>query len=196
MDILFVKEKKTPDFNGPYEKIKDQWDEFVAYKTSERAKKMSATNKKNAANKKYFHILGQEGYKAGTPKWKKMEDELIRNGIIPEVLKWNQRARDWFYAHGGTLDSEGKCIYTVKHKENPLPIDAFRSAAKDVEEGRFHPDREKDELTRALGNPEHPGRTRTTPGSKPWYIGFPAEMKKYPDRSRQRKKGSGCRPHF
>jgi hypothetical protein len=43
--------------------------------------------------------------------------------------------------------------------KNPLPIDALRSASKDVEEGRFHPEREKEELTRALGNDEHPGRT-------------------------------------
>jgi hypothetical protein len=35
----------------------------------------------------------------------------------------------------------------------------LRSASKDVEEGRFHPKREKDELTHALGNDEHPGRT-------------------------------------
>ena len=25
----------------------------------------------------------------------------------------------------------------------------------------------------ALGNPEHPGRTRGTPGSIPWKVGFP-----------------------
>ena len=27
--------------------------------------------------------------------------------------------------------------------------------------------------TMALGNPEHPGRTRGTPGSVPWKVGFP-----------------------
>jgi hypothetical protein len=86
------------------------------------------------------------------------------------------------------LDSEGKCVYTKKHDEDPLPIDALRSASKDVEEGRFHPKREKDKLTRALGNDEHPGQTRTTPGSKPWKHRFPIERKKFPDRSRQRRK--------
>jgi hypothetical protein len=57
------------------------------------------------------------------------------------------------------LDSEGKCVYTKKYDKDPLPIDALRSASKDVEEGRFHPEREKDELTRALGNAEHPRQT-------------------------------------
>jgi hypothetical protein len=157
-------------------------------KTSEEAKKRSKINKKNAATKKYHHTVGQGGYKSGKLKWKKMKDELISKGIIPEILKWNDRTRDWFYEHGGKFDSEGKCIYTKKHDEDPLPIDTVRSAVKDVEEGRFHPDREKDELTRALGNAEHLRRTRTALGSKPWKIGFPVERKKFPDRSRQRRK--------
>jgi hypothetical protein len=50
-------------------------------------------------------------------------------------------------------------IYKKKLDEDPLPIDALGSASKDVEDGRFHPKREKDELTRALGNDEYPGRT-------------------------------------
>jgi hypothetical protein len=91
-----------------------------------------------------------------------MEYGLIAKGIISEILKWNDRSRDWFYGHGGKLDSEGKCIYIKKHDEDPLPTDALRSTTKGVEEGRFHPEREKDELTRALGNDEQPGQTRTT----------------------------------
>jgi hypothetical protein len=103
-------------------------------------------------------------------------------------LKWNDRTKDWFYGHGGKLDLEGKCIYTKKHDEDPLPIDALRSVAKDVVEGRFHPDRENEELTHTLGNAKHLGQTRTTPGSKPWKIGFPVERKKFPDRSLPKKK--------
>jgi hypothetical protein len=160
----------------------------VEYKTLEAAKRRSEINKKNAAKKKYHHTMGQGGYKSFKPKWKKIEDDLIAKGIIPETLKWNDRSRDWFYGHGGKLDLEGKCVYTKKHDKDPLPIDALRSASKDVEVGRFHPEREKDELTRALGNDEHPGRRRTTPGSKPWKLGFPVERKKFPNRSRQRRK--------
>ena len=185
----FIKKDKTPPFTGGYEKIKDYWEEFVAYKKSEEAKERSEKNKKNAAKKKYHHKLGQGGYKAGKPKWEKLENDLLAKGINPEPLKWIERVKDWFYGHGGTLDSEGKCIYTKKHAEEPpLPIEAIRTAVKDVEEGRFHPDREKDELTRVLGNDEHTGRTRGTPGSNPWKIGFPVGRKKYPDRSRQRRK--------
>jgi hypothetical protein len=54
------------------------------------------------------------------------------------------------------LDLEtGECVFT-----NPglaIPSKILRKAIKEVEEGRFHPDREKDELSKALGNPEHLG---------------------------------------
>ena len=57
-----------------------------------------------------------------------------------------------------------------------------------MEEGRFQPERENDELTRALGNKEHGGRTRGMEGSVPWKYGFPAERKRFPDRSHERRK--------
>jgi hypothetical protein len=57
------------------------------------------------------------------------------------------------------LDEEGRAIYTHKHKDHPLlPIEDIRSAVNDVAAGQFVPDREKDELTRALKNDEHTGR--------------------------------------
>ena len=55
-----------------------------------------------------------------------------------------------------------------------------------MQEGRFHPDREKDELSRALGNPEHPGRTRGTSGSVPWVHGF-SDSTGYRSRGRKKK---------
>jgi hypothetical protein len=76
-------------FAGAFEKIKDHCDTFVEYKTSEEAKNWSEINKKNVAKKKYHHTLGQGGYKFGKPKSKKMEDDLIAKGAIPEILKWN-----------------------------------------------------------------------------------------------------------
>ena len=40
----FVLQEKTPEFTGAYEKLGDQWEEFVKYKKSDEAKKRSATN--------------------------------------------------------------------------------------------------------------------------------------------------------
>ena len=189
LNKLFVKKNKTPDFDKGYEKIKDYWEEFVAYKKSEEAQEKSAKNKANAAKKIYHHTMGVGGYACSMPKWEKLEADLLANGITPEPLKWIERARNWFYGHGGTLDAEGKCIYNRRHKDNPLlPIQEIRKAVKDVEEGRFIPDREDDELTRALGNKEHDGRLRGVPGSKPKTIAIPEHRKKFPDRSHQRRK--------
>ena len=56
----------------------------------------------------------------------------------------------------------------------------------DVRDGKFHPDREKDELSRALGNKEHKGRSRGVPGSPSWLVGFPESSDTY--RSRERAK--------
>ena len=41
----FINKDKTPDFDKGYEKIKDYWEEFVAYKKSEEALEKSAKNR-------------------------------------------------------------------------------------------------------------------------------------------------------
>jgi hypothetical protein len=37
----YIVKQKTPVFEGAYEKLRQQWPEFVAFKASERAKEMS-----------------------------------------------------------------------------------------------------------------------------------------------------------
>ena len=54
-----------------------------------------------------------------------------------------------------------------------IPVKKIQQYIDAAQEGTFVPDRENDELTMALGNPEHPGRTRGKPGSIPWKVGFP-----------------------
>ena len=48
-----------------------------------------------------------------------------------------------------------------------------------MSEGSFVPDREHDILTKALGNPEHPGRTRGKDSKVPWKTGFPQDAHRY-----------------
>ena len=62
LKTTFVDKEKTPD-----------WDAFVAHKTSEKSKKMSATNKKNAAKKELHHCTGSGGYLKARPLWDKAE---------------------------------------------------------------------------------------------------------------------------
>src|SRR3954464_10206777 len=185
----FVKQNKTPDFEHGYGKIREQWAEFVEYKKSEHAQQRSETNQVNAAKKIYHHKMGPAGYSGCMPRWEATEAKYFAVGITPEPTTWNGRTRNWFYGHGGTLDEDGKAIYNQAHIDDPLlPIEDIRDAVRDIEEGRFIPDREDDELTRALKNKEHPGRARGTPDSKCWKVAFPSESKKYPDKSHKRRK--------
>lgn len=172
----------TPDFDT-FPKLKDHWDAFMAYKTGEKGQGRIAKNKANAFKKKYFHRLGSGGYKKTVPKWQKMEDALARRGIVPATVDWPERSKHWYYTHGGTLNpSDGSLIFgdDICQAAHCL-VDALEASS----EGRFHPDREKDELTLALENLEHPGRTRGK-GVVPWKYGFKEDSHTF--RSRMRSK--------
>jgi len=85
-----------------------------------------------------------------------MEAALMEKGIAPATLHWPSRAKWYFYAHGGKLNPDSGALITS---------DELRAAAERLEamlkakvEGTFKPNREKDELSYALGTPEHTGR--------------------------------------
>ena len=87
-----------------------------------------------------------------------MEQDLLDRGIQPATINWPERSGTWFYGHGGILDQlTGACIYGPKIQ---LAAQRLQEAIQAVAEGTFQLDRERDELTYALGNPEHSGRTR------------------------------------
>ena len=133
---------------------------------------MSATNKQNAAKKKLHHHTGSGGYLVARPKWSKTENDLVDKGIEPETINWPDRCRTWFFGVGGTLDPvSGECVWTEEQLR--IPVRKLQHYIAAAQEGAFIPDKENDELTMALGNPEHPGRTRGTPGSIPWQVGIP-----------------------
>ena len=61
--------------------------------------------------------MGSGGYRSAIPKWQNLEAEITAKGIIPETIEknWPQRAKNWFYAHGGSLDLDtGKLIFGQK----------------------------------------------------------------------------------
>src|SRR4051812_30569693 len=77
LNLKFFQKNLTPDFKGATEKIEDHWDDFVKYKTSEKAKKRSEINKRNAAKKTNHHCMGSAGYKGVIPIMKKQEADLL-----------------------------------------------------------------------------------------------------------------------
>jgi hypothetical protein len=113
--VNFVMKKKTPVFEGAYEKLREQWPEFVAFKDSERAKEMSLKNKENAQKKTDHHGLGPGGYNTAVPKWEAMEGELRTKEITLGIKGWPERAKHWWYRHGGSLDpATGECVHRKK----------------------------------------------------------------------------------
>lgn len=175
-------EKRAPIFEGPLEKQRQHWPSFLAYKESEEGKERSATNKANAAKKKYHHTMGSGGYRIALPKFDKLEVDLRAQGITPATHDFPLRARNWLLGHGAKYDAKGDLVVDKKIE---TPFAALVKVFEEVKEGKFKPDREKDELTEALGNPEHTGWTRGW-GGYPWSTGFSAEESVYPYRSRER----------
>ncbi len=83
--------------------------------------------------------------------------DLIARGIKLATANWPERSRNWFYAQGGSLNpGDGSLIFGDEIRDAAHRLaDAIEASTQ----GTFRPDREKDELTLALQNPEHPGRT-------------------------------------
>ena len=50
------------------------------------------------------------------PKWEQIETALIAKGITPETADWPERSKQWFYAHGGSLDPQTGKIIDGKEK--------------------------------------------------------------------------------
>ena len=120
---------------------------------------MSVTNKLNTAKKKFHHRTGSGGYLQARPKWSKAENDLLDKGIEPKKTNWPDRCQTWFFGAGGTWDPvSGKCFWTDEQLQTP--VNNLRHYIDAAQRGTFLPNKEKDELTMALGNPEHPGRTR------------------------------------
>jgi hypothetical protein len=95
----------------------------VEYKKSKDFAKASALGKKNRGKKEDDHHLGRGGYAFAIPKWREMEEDLLTQGTIPAVVDWPERVKNWYYAHGGTINSEGSTLdYPPSLREAALEI--------------------------------------------------------------------------
>jgi hypothetical protein len=112
-----------------------------------------------------------------------MEEDLLAQGTIPVVVDWPKRVKNWYYAHGGTINSEdGTVDYPPSLRETALEI---LKILEDVRAGRVKVDKEIDELTMVLKNHEHPGWCRAF-GVVPWKFGFRGDIATYRSLSRRR----------
>jgi hypothetical protein len=112
-----------------------------------------------------------------------MEQDLIAKGIISTVFHWLERSKNRYYAHGGRLNpDDGTLEFQPTLREKALEL---VNKIEDVKASRLKVDREMDELTMALGNPEHPRRCRGY-GVVPWKYAFKGNLDS--NRNRKRRK--------
>ena len=77
----------------------------------------------------------------------------------------------------GRLDPQTSLAVYGQKLETAARRLAFAIEAKEI--GVFKPNREKDELTYAIGTAEHTGRTRGLGRNTPWVHGFPNDRETY-----------------
>ena len=76
-------------------------------------------------------------------------------GIQQATWDWSERSKWWLFANGVTLNqTDGSLI--VRGEMQEVARDLV-TAIDEAKQGTFQPQRENDELTRALKNPKHPG---------------------------------------
>jgi hypothetical protein len=176
LNSVYVMQDRTPDLKDKDLRLAPFWDEFVQYKKSEAALSLSQKNKANSEKNVVPHSLGPGGYLKKLPKWEKREQELIEQNVVPETSYLERRASHFLLARGTSIEDNGRMAFRNERVQE--------LAQKIVEvhvqssQGSFHPSRENDELTQALGNKEHPGRTRGV-GMVPWKAGFPDALHLY-----------------
>jgi hypothetical protein len=118
------------------------------------------------------------GYKIAEVKWDMQEARLREKGIEPEIEHWPRRSRNWALGHGAVYDKRtGKLV--KKKKQIVEPLRELVKTIAEVQEGMFQPDKENDELTKALKNKEHTRQTRGLGSAIPWRFGFIEDSQTY-----------------
>jgi hypothetical protein len=93
-----------------------------------------------------------------------------------QVKKLKPRLRSWIYAR--SVDSSGSSLKFAKPQTEEA-VSRILKYAEDKEKGTFTPSRERDELSLALGNLEHTGRTRGIGKMMSWKHGFVEDRHMY-----------------
>jgi hypothetical protein len=164
----------------PYIKRED-WEAFVALKSSEAFQTESSAKKLLRAKHKQPHILGTGGYMGKRPIWQAENDKLANEGRENPWLQFPGRSQSYLRARGKLSDS-GEITFTSGEIE--AVAEKVKEKAAQSFKGSFTGVREHDELSSALGNPEHPGCVRGVSSSQGWKLGFPEHIGMYKKRKR------------
>ena len=146
---------------------------FLEQRSTEEFKTFSESNSKLAKRNKYHHHLGIGGYQRKLPQWEQ-EDEAQRAkglSVLPDQL--GRRGSRWVRARVPAKIAKSGLSFSDPMVEEAAK-NVFVVAAKQRAD-EFKPQRERDILTIALGNPEHPSRVRGISSKEGWKEGFGLE---------------------
>jgi hypothetical protein len=128
----------------------------------DKGEKYSQLAKKNTLP----HHLGNTGYTDKRNKWWQEEREAAEARLENSLEGIDKRGYDIFYGHRLKKLKEGRTKYNeLQTEEAEKPLLTIK-ATKECDE--FQPRREHDELTEALGNPEHHGRVPGMSSRQSW----------------------------
>nr|CCI55309.1 PH01B001I13.5 [Phyllostachys edulis] len=169
---------RTPFTKYPF-LMRDIWDAFVAMKTTAKFKEQSAAHKALWTQNTHLHRLGTAKYMGKSAEWA-TEDE---NAAGPFLEITDPRALSWLKARA-KVSSSGSISFT--NSADQEVSQRLLELIAETSKGSFQADREKDMLSTALGNKEHPGRMRGLGVTVPWSYRFRGDYDTY--RSRKRSK--------
>ncbi|CAN6356491.1 unnamed protein product [Urochloa humidicola] len=142
------------------------WEEFKAQKQTPAAialrEKMKEKAQKAAKN---AHCLGVGGYDGKIPHWRREEEERRKEGLPDLFAGIDERAKHWCLAR------RKRRIGNQIVFDNPTTAEIYARLGQVVKaqrKGLFTADREKDQLTEAIGIPEHSGCVRGVSSKLPW----------------------------
>nr|AAV85757.1 hypothetical protein [Oryza sativa Japonica Group]ABA92823.1 transposon protein, putative, CACTA, En/Spm sub-class [Oryza sativa Japonica Group] len=114
----------------------------------------------------------------------KQDEEMEKAGKPIPMKNHNPRSRNWVRARTPAFTSEGDVVF----KDQKLQEVAvkMKNIITQQQAWTFVPDRDWDELTYALGKPEHSGRVRGVSSKTSWKDGFKQDAHTYKKRDRYR----------
>lgn len=180
LNVKYVQKGLTP-FKEFGNITPGQWERFVAQKTSAEALALSARNTERAKKNVHHHHLGPGGYYGKEEQFRKIEEDAASTGTY-NLQGVSKRTRNWILSR----NKEASKALKFSKPETEETVSKILNYAEQRQKGLFKPSRERDELSLALGNPEHTGRVRGLGKRVIWKEGFEKDRHMYKKHDRDR----------
>ena len=112
----YVQKGLTSDIEHELQNQQAFWDDFVAFKRSEAATKVSEENKALQQKNVHPHVLGTSGYIKKILVWEQREQSPIASGVTSKTTDWQPRSKHWLFGRGVLYRTMG--LYNVEIPES------------------------------------------------------------------------------